>query len=132
MPGRLLHIANFERSGVSSPDHVRDPRKPSRMFAFPSAQRTPALRGNHAGTRRLLIAMSVELAGLLLVAVGWALRNVVRHYPQHRACKAAPRTAIAGTAPIATGREPEGEMPLSPGRAPSASIGFRRVMLWMH
>ena len=79
MPGRLLHIANFERSGVSSPHGACDPRKPARMFAFPAAQPAAKPRRSYARTRRLLIAMSVEIVGVLLIAVAWALWHVVRH-----------------------------------------------------
>lgn len=79
MSGQLLHISNFERSGVASSHGVRDPRKPARMFAFPAAQATAKPRRNYPRTRRLLIAMSVELAGLVLIAAGWALWHVVGH-----------------------------------------------------
>lgn len=78
MPGELLHIAKFERDGVSSPHGVRDPRKPARIFAFPVAEPAAMPHRSYPRTRRLLIAMSVELAGLLLIAAAWALWQLVR------------------------------------------------------
>jgi hypothetical protein len=79
VPAHLLDISDFDRTVNSAPDTAPQPRKPARVYTFPSA-RPPAKHAKTDAYRRSLLAvLGMELLGVLLIVALFALWHVVRH-----------------------------------------------------